>query len=79
MALSLSASLKWVNLYGGFRLRVGVLERLYLWTYGTHTLMTDQTEVRNAKNVRKRHFVVNKKMFCVFTGQTTGNSFRVTL
>ena len=29
--------------------------------------MTDQTEVRNAENVRKRHFVVNKKMFSVCT------------
>ena len=37
--------------------------------------MTDQTEVRNAENVRKRHFVKNKKMFRVFTGQTTGNPF----
>ena len=28
--------------------------------------MTDQTEVRNAENVRKRHFVVSKKnVFCV--------------
>ena len=51
----------WVNLHGVFRLRVGVLEGLYLWTYGTHTLVTDQTEVRNAENVRKWHFVVNKK------------------
>ena len=41
--------------------------------------MTDQTEVRNEENIRKRHFVVNKTMFCVFTGQTTGNPFRVTL
>ena len=39
--------------------------------------MTDQTEVRYAENVRKRHFVVNKKMFSVLTGQTTGNPFRV--
>ena len=28
--------------------------------------MTDQTEVRNAENVRKRHFVVKKKMLCVY-------------
>ena len=28
--------------------------------------MSDQTEVRNAENARKRHFVVNKKnVFCV--------------
>ena len=31
--------------------------------------MTDQTEIRNAENVRKRHFVVNnnnnKNVFCV--------------
>ena len=48
-------------------MRVGVLERLYLCTYQIHTLMTDQTEVRNAENVRKRHFVVNKKIFlCVY-------------
>ena len=58
---------------------MGDLERLYLWTYETHTIMTDQTEVKNAENVRKRHFVVNKKMFSVLTGQTTGNPFRVTL
>ena len=64
MALSLSASVKvgespWRHSVEG----AGVLERLYLWTYGTHTLMTDQTEVRNAENVRKRHFVVKKKCF----------------
>ena len=64
MALSLSASVKmgespWRHSVEG----VGVLERLYLRTYGTHTFMTDQTEVRNAKNVRKRHFVVKKKCF----------------
>ena len=33
--------------------------------------MTDQTEVRNAENVRKRHFVTNKKtkqknVLCVY-------------
>ena len=56
-----------VNLHGVFRLRVGVLERLYLWTYGTHTFMIDQTEVRNAENVRKRHFVMKKKKnVCVY-------------
>ena len=72
MALSLSASVKVGDLHGVFRLRVGVLERLYLWTYGTHTLMIDQTEVRNSENVRKRHFVVNKKkiVLCI-SGQTT--------
>ena len=41
--------------------------------------MSDQTEVRNAENARKRHFVVNKKMCSVLTGQTTGNPFWVTL
>ena len=79
MALSLSASVKWVNLLDVCRLRVGVLQRLYLWTFGTHTLMTDQTEVRNAENVRKRPFVVNKKRLSVLTGQTTGNPFQETL
>ena len=28
------------------------------------------------KMLEKRHFVVNKKMFSVLTGQTTGNPFR---
>ena len=56
-----------MNLHGVFRLRVGVLEGLYLWTYETHTLITDQTEVRNAENVRKWHFFVNKKnVLCVY-------------
>ena len=37
--------------------------------------MTDQPEVRNAQNIKKRHIVVKKKMF-VFTGQTTGSCYK---
>ena len=79
MALSLSVSIKVGESPWHLSVEGGCFGKAISWTYGTHTFMIDQTEVRNAENVRKQHFVMNKKMFCVFTGQTTENPFRVTL
>ena len=78
MTVSLYASVKMGESVWRLSVEGGCFGKAISLNDGTHTLMTDQTEVRNAENVRKQHFVVKKK-FCALTGQTTGNTFQVNL
>ena len=61
MAVSLYASVKVSESVWRLSVEGGCFGKAISLNDGTHTLMTDQTEVRNAEHVRARHLVVKKK------------------